>query len=224
MPPSPARTERLAALRAEVRALESAGAGEGRSCLPFGIQALDSRLAGGGLPIAALNEAAGERPGPADRGRGDPVPGLYRRPPPGDRSVGARQPRPVRARPGRRRPVAGSIALRRMRPRRGCACGDGGGASPRRPRRGGRRGRARGHDRHPPPPARRRGGRNARPDAPALAGDKRGSARHSFRRRHPLAPRLRPVLALSLSASVPGSAAPAGASPSPASAAERLSI
>lgn len=66
MPPSPARVERLAALRAEVRALESAGAGEGRLCLPFGVGAIDSRLAGGGLPVASLNEAAGERRGPSD--------------------------------------------------------------------------------------------------------------------------------------------------------------
>ncbi|HYI41034.1 MAG TPA: protein ImuA [Allosphingosinicella sp.] len=66
MPSSPARAERLAALRAEVRALESAGAGEARLCLPFGVESLDSRLAGGGLPVASLNEAAGTRPGPAD--------------------------------------------------------------------------------------------------------------------------------------------------------------
>ena len=65
MPPSPARAERLAALRAEVRALESAGP-EQRLCLPFGLDAIDSRLAGDGLPVASLNEAAGERPGPAD--------------------------------------------------------------------------------------------------------------------------------------------------------------
>lgn len=64
MSQSPVRTERLAALRAEVRALESA-AGEERLCLPFGVDALDSRLAGGGLPVASLHEAAGERPGPA---------------------------------------------------------------------------------------------------------------------------------------------------------------
>ena len=51
------------------------------------------------------------------------------------------------------------------------------------------------HARHPPAPARRRGGRNARPDAPALARERRGSARPAVRRRHPLAPRLRPVLA-----------------------------
>ncbi|HYE26950.1 MAG TPA: protein ImuA [Allosphingosinicella sp.] len=61
-----ARAERLAALRAEVRALESAGSGEERLCLPFGLEAIDSRLAGGGLAVAALHEAAGERPGPAD--------------------------------------------------------------------------------------------------------------------------------------------------------------
>jgi protein ImuA len=66
MSPSPARAERLAALREQVRALESAGANEGRECLPFGVEAIDSRLAGGGLPVAALHEAAGERPGPTD--------------------------------------------------------------------------------------------------------------------------------------------------------------
>src|SRR5690349_15869089 len=65
MPPSSARTERLAALRAEVRALESAS-GEGREYLPFGIESLDSRLAGGALPVAPRNEPAGARPGPAD--------------------------------------------------------------------------------------------------------------------------------------------------------------
>jgi protein ImuA len=65
VPPSPARAERLAALRAEVRALESAGS-EQREYLPFEVDAIDSRLAGGGLPVASLNEAAGERSGPAD--------------------------------------------------------------------------------------------------------------------------------------------------------------
>jgi protein ImuA len=66
MPPSPARADRLAALRAEVRALESA-ASEQREYLPFDVDAIDSRLAGGGLPVASLNEAAGERPGPSDQ-------------------------------------------------------------------------------------------------------------------------------------------------------------
>ena len=62
---SPARAERLAALRAEVRALESAGP-EQREYLPFGVDAIDGRLAGGGRAVAALHEAAGERPGPGD--------------------------------------------------------------------------------------------------------------------------------------------------------------
>ncbi|HEX6375228.1 MAG TPA: protein ImuA [Allosphingosinicella sp.] len=66
MPLNPVRAERLAALRAEVRALESAGTAEGRECLAFGLDAIDSRLAGGGLAVAALHEAAGERPGPGD--------------------------------------------------------------------------------------------------------------------------------------------------------------
>ncbi|HEX9965896.1 MAG TPA: protein ImuA [Allosphingosinicella sp.] len=52
-------------MRAEVRALESAGS-EQREHLPFEVDAIDSRLAGGGLPVASLNEAAGGRPGPVD--------------------------------------------------------------------------------------------------------------------------------------------------------------
>jgi protein ImuA len=63
---SPARAEQLAALREQVRALESAGAGEGRECLPFGLEAIDSRLAGGGLAVAGLHEASGDRAGPGD--------------------------------------------------------------------------------------------------------------------------------------------------------------
>ncbi|HEX8126426.1 MAG TPA: protein ImuA [Allosphingosinicella sp.] len=66
MPSSPARVERLAALRAEVRALESTGP-EQREYLPFEVDSIDSRLAGGGLPAASLNEAAGTRPGPSDQ-------------------------------------------------------------------------------------------------------------------------------------------------------------
>jgi protein ImuA len=50
---NPASIERLAALRAEVRAIESAGAREGRPCLPFGIESIDRRLAAGGLAAAA---------------------------------------------------------------------------------------------------------------------------------------------------------------------------
>jgi protein ImuA len=60
--PSPARLERLAALRAEVRAIESAGVIAERPCLPFGTDAMDRRLAGGGLSMAALHEIAGATP------------------------------------------------------------------------------------------------------------------------------------------------------------------
>ena len=59
---SPSRNERLASLRAEVRAIESAGATGPRQCLPFGVEAIDARLAGGGLAMAALHEMTGARP------------------------------------------------------------------------------------------------------------------------------------------------------------------
>ena len=58
---SPTRAERLAALRDEVRAIESAGASGGREYLPFGVEEMDRRLAGGGLAVAALHEVTGER-------------------------------------------------------------------------------------------------------------------------------------------------------------------
>jgi protein ImuA len=61
-----ARSDRMAALRAEVRALESPGAARGGEVLPFGIDAVDTRLAGGGLAIGALHEAAADRPSIAD--------------------------------------------------------------------------------------------------------------------------------------------------------------
>ena len=63
--PLPQR-ERLAALRAEVRAIESAGAAGARGSLPFGLEALDSRLAGGGLASSALHESAGAKLGLGD--------------------------------------------------------------------------------------------------------------------------------------------------------------
>lgn len=62
---APARAQRLAALRAEVQAIESPKRAGGE-CLPFGALAIDSRLAGGGLAVAALHEAAAERPGLPD--------------------------------------------------------------------------------------------------------------------------------------------------------------
>lgn len=63
---SPPRIERIAALRAAVRSIEAAGAGEGRAFLPFGFTALDGRLEGGGLAGAALHEIAGSQGGASD--------------------------------------------------------------------------------------------------------------------------------------------------------------
>jgi protein ImuA len=60
------RDARLAALRAEVRAIEAGRIGSGSGALPFGIDEVDGRLAGGGLAIAALHEVAGARPGLSD--------------------------------------------------------------------------------------------------------------------------------------------------------------
>lgn len=63
---SPSRTERLAALRAQVRTIESQARREAHEHLPFGIEAVDARLAGGGLARAALHEIAGAKAGLAD--------------------------------------------------------------------------------------------------------------------------------------------------------------
>lgn len=63
---SQARNERIAALRVAVRAIEAEGVCCGRGHLPFGLAALDRRLEGGGLSLAALHECAGARPGFAD--------------------------------------------------------------------------------------------------------------------------------------------------------------
>ena len=63
---SPTQAERLAALRAEVRAIESAGAAGGCEYLPFRVEEMDRRLAGGGLAVAALHEVTGERPSLGD--------------------------------------------------------------------------------------------------------------------------------------------------------------
>ena len=59
---SPIRSDRLAALRAEVRAIESAGISSACEYLPFGIESIDARLAGGGLATAALHEMTGASP------------------------------------------------------------------------------------------------------------------------------------------------------------------
>src|SRR4051812_2709310 len=63
---NPARSERLDRLRAEVRAIEGAGAEGERPCLEFGIEPLDRRLAGGGLALGALHEMAAAGPGLGD--------------------------------------------------------------------------------------------------------------------------------------------------------------
>ena len=52
------RDARLVALREEVRRVESAGRAAGSDVLPFEIDAVDRRLAGGGLALGALHEAA----------------------------------------------------------------------------------------------------------------------------------------------------------------------
>ena len=57
--PAPrSRDARLSALREAVRRLESAGRPAASGVLPFGIAEVDARLAGGGLALAALHEAA----------------------------------------------------------------------------------------------------------------------------------------------------------------------
>lgn len=62
----PARAEMLAALRGEVGAITAARDGSVRPVLPFGIEAIDCRLAGGGLAEGALHEIAGNGPGLSD--------------------------------------------------------------------------------------------------------------------------------------------------------------
>ncbi|HEX8364297.1 MAG TPA: protein ImuA [Allosphingosinicella sp.] len=57
---------RLAELRAEIAALAETARGGARLSLPFGLDAIDRRLAGGGLAADALHEAAGTAPGMSD--------------------------------------------------------------------------------------------------------------------------------------------------------------
>lgn len=63
--PVSATAERLSALREEVRAITATARGEG-SVLPFGIGAIDARLAGGGLSTTGLHEITGASGGIAD--------------------------------------------------------------------------------------------------------------------------------------------------------------
>lgn len=62
----PSEDPRLAALRAEISAIEQAGRPARRGVLPFGIDEVDARLAGGGLARAALHEAAAASSDPGD--------------------------------------------------------------------------------------------------------------------------------------------------------------
>jgi protein ImuA len=57
---------RLAALRAEIALLAEGKRGGARAHVPFGLDAIDRRLAGGGLAEAALHEVAGASPGLGD--------------------------------------------------------------------------------------------------------------------------------------------------------------
>ena len=66
MTASPLPDARLAQLRAQVRAIETAGRGAGRPSLSFGIEAVDGRLAEGGLGLNALHEAAAAAPSLGD--------------------------------------------------------------------------------------------------------------------------------------------------------------
>lgn len=57
--PAPARLERIAALKAEIRALVPQARAEAER-VPFGIDVIDRRIAGNGLAAHALHEVAGE--------------------------------------------------------------------------------------------------------------------------------------------------------------------
>src|SRR5687767_14530042 len=66
MPATPSPNARLAALREAVRAIEHEGRAADGAALPFGLDAVDSRLADGGLAVAALHEAAPASPALGD--------------------------------------------------------------------------------------------------------------------------------------------------------------
>jgi len=60
------KAERLAALRAQVHEIEGLGGPGGGAFLPFGMGAVDARIAGGGLAAHALHEVAAATPDLAD--------------------------------------------------------------------------------------------------------------------------------------------------------------
>lgn len=64
-PASPSRLERLDALRVEVRAIAPATRA-GAERIPFGLDAIDDRLAGGGIVVGALHEISGATQSVAD--------------------------------------------------------------------------------------------------------------------------------------------------------------
>ena len=159
-----------------------------------GVSAVRDR---GDRPAARGRRAGGRRPsrscgrgsGPRRRCRGHPVRRRDRGANGRNGAVGDEPARSVRPRLGSGWARAGADPLRRMWPRRGCACGDGGRASQWRPRRGGGRDRSGGDGLDPPAPARRRGRRDDRLDAEARAKERRGSARPAIGRTDPLADR-----------------------------------
>lgn len=59
---SPDRATLLAELRSQIQRIEGFG-GEGARTLPFGVDAIDAALPGGGLPLGCLHELAEEAPG-----------------------------------------------------------------------------------------------------------------------------------------------------------------
>jgi len=60
------RAERLAALRAQVKKIEGLAAAGGAAFMPLGVDAVDARIAGGGLAVRALHEVAAASPDLAD--------------------------------------------------------------------------------------------------------------------------------------------------------------
>lgn len=62
MSPPSFQSARLAALRAEIRTIEGFAQPGEDGVLPFGIDSVDSRLAGGGLAVAAMHEVAAASP------------------------------------------------------------------------------------------------------------------------------------------------------------------